>query len=392
MPIMENSDIQQKIYQIEKLMMELWIKGIFSVLLVWDSNNDMCIKGNLAVGNLLANFHTEFVSDIEQKDPTYWIDRMVIPKLKEPIDSNPKDVVRKHLSKIVRLEQNLGKAHIDYSTKPAWWDEQIKFSKDYSITGKMNKPHLVQMVENAYKHHITDSTGLHIERSQLAFEIAIVNKTVFLSRFISAIVPTIQDRVSNSNQQQKPHENVSIADGKQESVEKSDSHGKEIISGDVETIAMVASLSSLSIINQYLLPDNQNLIQGRVYIPETLTVASSSSPSKRNKFLIPIPDPICSTRVLPVAKILRNSTPQDLLQSTPVTEVQIDNDVHDFEPMELEMSSTVTHENQHELFVLPSLTSTNNVKDASSVQYNEQSMDVNSVNDDSQYTCTQIDN
>ena len=39
-------------------MMELWIKGIFSVLLAWDSNNNICIKGNLAVGNLLSNFHT----------------------------------------------------------------------------------------------------------------------------------------------------------------------------------------------------------------------------------------------------------------------------------------------------------------------------------------------
>ena len=136
---MENSDIQQKIYQIEKLMMELRIKGILSVLLVWDSNNDICIKGNLAVGNLLANFHTEFVSEIEQKDPMYWIDRMVIPKLNEPIANNPKDVVRKHLSKIIHFEQNLGKAHIDYSTKPDWWDDKIQFSKDYSITGKMNK-------------------------------------------------------------------------------------------------------------------------------------------------------------------------------------------------------------------------------------------------------------
>ena len=72
------------------------------------------------MGNLLANFHTEFVFEVEQKDPTYWIDRMVIPKLKEPINKNPRDVVRKHLSKIIRFEQNLGKAHINYTTKPDW--------------------------------------------------------------------------------------------------------------------------------------------------------------------------------------------------------------------------------------------------------------------------------
>ena len=46
---MEKSDIQQKIFQIERLMMEPRIKGIYSVLLVWDDNNDICIKGNLAV-------------------------------------------------------------------------------------------------------------------------------------------------------------------------------------------------------------------------------------------------------------------------------------------------------------------------------------------------------
>ena len=86
----------------------------------------------------------------------------------------------------------------------------------------MNKPHLVQMVENVYKHHITDSTGLHIERSQLAFEIAIMDKTVFHSRFMSEIMPRIQERGINSNLQQELVKNVSIADGRQESVEKSD--------------------------------------------------------------------------------------------------------------------------------------------------------------------------
>ena len=126
---MENSDIQQKLIQIEKLMMELRIKGIYSVLLVLDDNNDICIKGNLAVGILLANFHTEFVFEIEQKNPTYWIDRIVIPKLKEPINRNPKDDVCKHLSKIIQFEQNLGKGHIDYSTKPEWWMKRLIFPR-----------------------------------------------------------------------------------------------------------------------------------------------------------------------------------------------------------------------------------------------------------------------
>ena len=97
-----------------------------------------------------------------------------------------------------------------------------------------------------------------------------MDKMVFVSRFLSENVPKIQERDVNSNLQQEPVENVSITDERQERVEKSDLP-------DVETIVMVTSLSSLSIINRYLVPHNQNLLQGRVYIPETVTVASSSS-------------------------------------------------------------------------------------------------------------------
>ena len=107
----------------------------------------------------------------------------------------------------------MGKAYIDYSTKPDWWDEKIKFSKDYSITGKMNKPHLVQMIESAYKYHITDSRGLHIERSQLAFEIAIMDKQEFLLRSLSEITPRIQERDANSKIQQ-PVDAIDCSEGK----------------------------------------------------------------------------------------------------------------------------------------------------------------------------------
>ena len=206
------------------------------------------------MGNLLANFHTEFVFEIEQKNPTYWIDRIVIPKLKEPIDKNPKDDVCKNLSKIIQFEQNLGKAHIDYSTKPDWWDEKIKFSKDYSITGKMNKPHLVQMTESAYKYHITDSTGLHIERSQLAFEIAIMDKQEFPLRFSSEITPRIQERGANSKIQQpvdaidcsEGKGIVCTSEGKWGSAEKSDIQDGQIKFTYAHIEALVASLSSLS--------------------------------------------------------------------------------------------------------------------------------------------------
>ena len=96
----------------------------------------------------------------------------------------------------------MGKAHIDYSTKPDWWDEdKVTFSKDYPITGKMNKPHLVKMIESAYKYHVTESTGMYIERSVSAFETAIMDKQVFLSRLLSEIVPGVQERGANFKQE-----------------------------------------------------------------------------------------------------------------------------------------------------------------------------------------------
>ena len=56
------------------------------------------------------------------------------------------------------------------------------------------------------------------------------------------------------------------------------------------------------------------------------------------------------------------------------------------------MSQIVTHESQHESLIVPSMTCQNNVQGPSSVQYNEQSMDINSVNNDNQDMCIQIDN
>ena len=157
------------------------------------------------------------------------------------------------------------------------------------------------MIESAYKYHITDSTRLHIERSQLAFEIAIMDKQVFLSRFLSEIIPRIQDRGEHSKiQQQSPVQPVSevtkvvcTSEGQWETAERSNLH-------DADITAILASLSYLSTINRYYLPNN---IEGqRVYIPETVTVASSSSASQtsRNRHIIPVPDPICSTRIAPV--------------------------------------------------------------------------------------------
>ena len=57
------------------------------------------------------------------------------------------------------------------------------------------------MIESAYKYHITDSTCVHIERSVSAFETAIMDKQVFLSRILSEIIPGVQERGANFEQQ-----------------------------------------------------------------------------------------------------------------------------------------------------------------------------------------------
>ena len=208
------------------------------------------------------------------------------------------------MSKIIQFEQNLGKAHINYSTKPDWWDEdKVTFSKDYSITGKMNKHHLVKMIESTYTYHITDSTGVHIERSVSAFETAIMDKQVFLSRILSEIIPEVQERGANFEQQPVTNECTHgrkeklPASGKRLGIAK---NSDKVEITDADFVALVVCLSSLSTINRYLLPNN---IQGQsVYIPKTLMVTSSGSQNSWNQFLVPVPNSIYSTRIVPESK------------------------------------------------------------------------------------------
>ena len=125
------------------------------------------------------------------------------------------------------------------------------------------------------------------------------------------------------------------------SSEKSDILDGKIKITDAHIEAIVASLSSLSPINRYLLSNN---IEGQgVYIPETVTVASSSSQISRNQFLVPVPDPICSTRIFPEV------SHKNVLQSK--SESVHDHDLHEVEPMEIEISQAQPHESQKAWFV-----------------------------------------
>ena len=240
----------------------------------------------------------------------------------------------------------MGKAHINYSTKPDWWDEdKVTFSRDYSIAGKMNKPHLVKMIESAYKYHVTDSTGVHIERSVSDFETAIVDKQVLLSRLLSEIVAGVQERGENFEQEPVTNE---CTHGRKEKLPASgkkkgiDRNSDKVEITDADVVALVVSLSSLSTINRYLLPNN---IQGQsVYILETLTVASSGSQNSWNQFLVPVPNPISSTRIVPESKSDTD------FQGVPHPAV------HNIEPMGIELSHTGPQDIQ-----VPSMSSGNQV-------------------------------
>ena len=138
---------------------------------------------------------------------------------------------------------------------------------------------------------------------------------------------------------------------------------------DADVIALVVSLSSLSTINRYLLPNN---IQGQsVYIPETLTVASSGSQNSQNQFLVPVPNPICSTRIVP-----ESMSDMDF-QGVPHP------DVHNIESMEIELSHTGPQD-----IHAPSMSSGNQVHVArvSSDHDITVPMEVHYVTDDSQHT------
>ena len=120
--------------------------------------------------DFFAKNHNSIVKNIQEEENKYWIDRIVLPKVKLPLKNNSRDILRSHLSKIIRLEQNLGKVHIDYTIKPKWWDNSITFSNQYSVTGKMNKENFVSLLRNAYAYHGNTSSNLHnlhIERSKM---------------------------------------------------------------------------------------------------------------------------------------------------------------------------------------------------------------------------------
>ena len=166
---METSQVQMMIIKINNLMLKLEqdhdVKCTFVTL---DKENNMCIQGNKPLGTYISNNYKDILNNVDNSDK-FWIDRIIMPRLqKQPIETNPREIVRGHLSKIIRMEQNLGKAHIDYTDRPKWWDMSVEFSNDYSVSAKMTKVDIVRQLKKAYQYYMLnsfDQSILLIERS-----------------------------------------------------------------------------------------------------------------------------------------------------------------------------------------------------------------------------------
>ena len=166
---MDKADIQSKLSKINIFMAEMKAQGIDICFVLKDKNGQMCVQGTHTIGKCVILDHESIRSELRNTTEYNWIDRIMIPKLEEPIDANSHDQLRSHLSKIIIAEQNLGKAHVEYNNQnPSWWDESITFSRKNSIMGLMKKRDLVIQVQNAYTHYnlkTMDTKFVHIEWS-----------------------------------------------------------------------------------------------------------------------------------------------------------------------------------------------------------------------------------
>ena len=99
---METSQVQMMIIKINNLMLKLEkdhdVKCTFVTL---DKENNMCIQGNKPLGTYISNNYKDILNNVDNSDK-FWIDRIIMPRLqKQPIETNPRQIVRGHLSKII---------------------------------------------------------------------------------------------------------------------------------------------------------------------------------------------------------------------------------------------------------------------------------------------------
>ena len=118
---MDKADIQSKLSKINVFTAEMKAQGIDTCFVLKDKNGQMCVQGTHTIGKCVVLDHESIRSELSNKTEYNWIDRIMIPKLEEPLDGNSRDQLKSHLSKIIIKEQNLGKAHVEYNNQhPSW--------------------------------------------------------------------------------------------------------------------------------------------------------------------------------------------------------------------------------------------------------------------------------
>ena len=114
---MDKADIQSKMSKINLFMAQMKAQGIDTRFVLKDKNGQMCVQGTHAIGKCVVLDHESICSELSNTTEYNWIDRIMIPKLEEPLDANSCDQLKTHLSKIIIAEQNLGKAHVEYNNQ-----------------------------------------------------------------------------------------------------------------------------------------------------------------------------------------------------------------------------------------------------------------------------------
>ena len=85
---MDKADIQSKLSKINVFMAEMKVQGIDTCFILLDKNGQMCVQGTHAIGKCVALDHQSICSKSSTTTEYNWIDRIMIPKLEEPLDGN----------------------------------------------------------------------------------------------------------------------------------------------------------------------------------------------------------------------------------------------------------------------------------------------------------------
>ena len=69
-------------------MAQMKAKGIDTCFVLKDKNGQMCVKGTYAIGKCVVLDHESICSELSNATEYNWIDRIMVPKLEQPLDAN----------------------------------------------------------------------------------------------------------------------------------------------------------------------------------------------------------------------------------------------------------------------------------------------------------------